>query len=549
MALLFSLMGLIAVPFVGDAFGHGGGADQAEPISFEGMNVTVRTEMTPADITVGEINDANIGVRFFDTITNSSLDNVLYRIEIWRSGDLLARNLFYDTDGWLDVEVRPIYSCSEVELHKCAKYYGEKHTIAGGLFARGESLPVIQGLIFDKGGLYNIRVDIEGAETPKTQVLEVLSFETFVSVAQKQEFLIQSAHAQEIPLVIKTYYDDIISLDYSTVDDSLTFDMPFDWSPDYITQVELVHQEIRVPKSFKPYDISDFRGYVNDVEVTDRTLVLDPFTYGDYNVIHFSVLKEELERINQVLGPSNHDSTKMNFKLVPQSNTIKNTQQFYLVNPETGAKVGSTVDISWDSNYAAMDEIPFSIAFLDENGKPIRNAMYAYHLYDKDNKIIYSEGVDSDNLGIEAIEGIDTQYIVIPTQETHRLDVVLLGHGLDFNPAYAGIGSTLIEVVPDEIKDDTKDKPRNVFIPGWVKSNAGLWSEELIDDATFVSGIQHMIKEGIILVPQTERTETSSAQIPGWVKSNAGVWSEGLIDDATFANGLQWLIANGIITV
>ena len=31
------------------------------------------------------------------------------------------------------------------------------------------------------------------------------------------------------------------------------FDMPFDWSPDYVDLVQVVHEEVRVPKTFTPY--------------------------------------------------------------------------------------------------------------------------------------------------------------------------------------------------------------------------------------------------------------------------------------------------------
>jgi hypothetical protein len=37
-------------------------------------------------------------------------------------------------------------------------------------------------------------------------------------------------------------------------------------------------------------------------------------------------------------------------------------------------------------------------------------------------------------------------------------------------------------------------------VPAWIKNNAGWWANEQIDDNTFVSGIQYLIKTGIIVV-------------------------------------------------
>ncbi len=38
-------------------------------------------------------------IRFFDTLTDENLDKVTFRVEVWQSDELLARNLFYD-HGW-----------------------------------------------------------------------------------------------------------------------------------------------------------------------------------------------------------------------------------------------------------------------------------------------------------------------------------------------------------------------------------------------------------------------------------------------------------------
>ena len=86
-------------------------------------------------------------------------------------------------------------------------------------------------------------------------------------------------------------------------------------------------------------------------------------------------------------------------------------------------------------------------------------------------------------------------------------------------------------------------------IPEWVKNNAGWWSEGLIGDSEFVSGIQYLIKEEIMIIPETKTGLQTSEGIPEWVKNNAGWWSEGQIDDSTFVQGIQFLIEQGIMVV
>ena len=553
--LLLVICTLVIIPFVSqNVFGHGLGGDVAPPISFSGMEVTVSTQLDPSDITVGEVDSANMAVRFYDTLTDQNLDQVTFRVEIWRSGDLLARNLFFDVDGTLNVEIRPVPNCTEPEPWKCTTYYGSEHVSSpGALFVQGEGRPVIKGPIFDKGGLYNIRVDIEGATSPRTAVAQVLSYDTFVSVAQEQDFLIQTAQAQEIPVIVKTYYDDVENFNYDTSDDSISFNMPFNWDPNYIDLVAMVHEEIRVPKTFSPYaEGKQFKGYVDGVEVDNRVLLIDPYSFEDQNIIHFLVTGTELKRINEELGPDHYDRNQVSFNLVPHSEIVKQSIDHFFVDTKNFEEVGSTVNISWDSKYGVGDEIPFEITFFDENRNLLKDVRYAYKLIDPNDNLILEVGIDPNDLGILASEGIDFQKITIPTQETYRLDIVLIGQGITYDPKYSGITSAIIEVGPGgSITPPIDKKPpsEEISIPDWVKNNAAWWSSGQIGDNDFAKGIEFMIKEGIIRVPVTSGQATGDSVIPDWVRNNAGWWSEGLISDKDFAGGLQYMIEHGIISV
>ena len=57
-------------------------------------------------------------------------------------------------------------------------------------------------------------------------------------------------------------------------------------------------------------------------------------------------------------------------------------------------------------------------------------------------------GDDPQNSGILSTEGIDIQKIYIPSQGQYRLDILVYGTGLEYDPTYAGIGSTIIEMGP-----------------------------------------------------------------------------------------------------
>ena len=86
-------------------------------------------------------------------------------------------------------------------------------------------------------------------------------------------------------------------------------------------------------------------------------------------------------------------------------------------------------------------------------------------------------------------------------------------------------------------------------IPVWVKNNAGWWADGAIGDSDFITGVQYLIEEGIITIPSTTRSASTSDTIPEWIKNNAGWWASDTISENDFLNGIQYLIKIGIIHV
>ncbi len=58
-----------------------------------------------------------------------------------------------------------------------------------------------------------------------------------------------------------------------------------------------------------------------------------------------------------------------------------------------------------------------------------------------------------------------------------------------------------------------------------------------------------MIDNDIIAVTATSSDSSGSKNIPSWINNNACWWSQGLIGDEDFASGLEFLISTGIIQI
>ena len=137
---------------------------------------------------------------------------------------------------------------------------------------------------------------------------------------------------------------------------------------------------------------------------------------------------------------------------------------------------------------------------------------------------------------------------------SYKYAIIVYGVGPEHfkggDPSSAGLVVIDIDVGKGTSSSPSTPKPGsdNTEIPGWIKNNAEWWSQDQIDDKSFVTGIQYLINKDIMKIPPTAKgTGSGSDEIPGWIKNNAGWWADGQIDDKSFVTAIQWLITNGII--
>lgn len=103
----------------------------------------------------------------------------------------------------------------------------------------------------------------------------------------------------------------------------------------------------------------------------------------------------------------------------------------------------------------------------------------------------------------------------------------------------------------DKFVAHAKSKPEmqsTVQDESWIKKDARYWSQGTIDDSTFALGIQYMVQQGMIKMPQTQQ-DFGLSQIPSWVKTNAKWWADGKISDEDFHSTIQYLIDTKIMKI
>jgi len=148
---------------------------------------------------------------------------------------------------------------------------------------------------------------------------------------------------------------------------------------------------------------------------------------------------------------------------------------------------------------------------------------------------------NEDDVFFVIVDGFDTEYLELTSGANSRTLLI---------PFLAG--DTQLEIIGTNALSISLDKiifEPIIEIPSWIKSNAGWWAQGQIGDSDFVSGIQYLISQEIMSIPETQSGQSTGETIPDWVKNNAGWWSEGLIGDSDFVSGIQYLISKGIMTV
>ena len=131
---------------------------------------------------------------------------------------------------------------------------------------------------------------------------------------------------------------------------------------------------------------------------------------------------------------------------------------------------------------------------------------------------------------------------IIPTDSGNYRAVILLDHN-------SPIGVYSIEIFyQNELVGTTSFTVSSNEIPTWIKNSAKWWADDVVSDSEFLNGVEHLIQEKIIEIPQTtKQSVTSERVLPDWIKNSAKWWAGGEISDDEFISSLQFLLKKGII--
>jgi hypothetical protein len=87
------------------------------------------------------------------------------------------------------------------------------------------------------------------------------------------------------------------------------------------------------------------------------------------------------------------------------------------------------------------------------------------------------------------------------------------------------------------------------YIPDWIKNYAQNWATGDISDTEFMSGLNFMIQNKIIVIPNLDNDSLSTDDVPSWFRNTAHWWSNDLISQQEFINSIKYLIQEDILLI
>jgi len=498
-----------------NVYGHGVGSETFPPVELDGKLVTLEVSSSQND--PDKSDDQQISISLIDFDSKITLRDVTFLIKSHRGEQFLFEQEFKADNGFI------VLNFVSEKTDSIIVEEDNSGSLFGSLLGLESRMIHVKGPKLSEGGLYKLDVSVITADTYSKKLEVPLIFNAGISIAQTSVHNFIDPNFGEQNIHVVTYYDEISDFQYDSNSKEIRYFMPFDWSESNINQTSVVHEELVIPKKFGDLLVSDFTISINGIKLSEDVVTIDDF-FSDERVVHFIIYQKELMNVFE----NNPNQNGMDFIIKPDRDythlsSVTDNGQFKIL-------------ISWEpenlkSNSNAKIIFDVTDIFLKNR---LVSTNYEFSMTQNDRIIFEQNGISTDQNG-------EHNVIEFMIPENVSGIVNLNFKNLDNN----NLAKTTIPIIIDR----TINQNDKISIPDWIKNNALWWSQEQIDDSTFIQGIEYLIKNQIIVIPQTQQETLESQEIPSWIKNNAEWWAAGQIDDNSFVQGLEFLIQKGVIRV
>jgi hypothetical protein len=290
------------------AYADGLTQENLPPATVGNRKASLFVKVSPPILTTDTKGNTYIQLRLFDANNNQTIQHVTYDITVTKGTSQagpgtkpILRDFFHAHNGLLTLKIEPINTISgHVTIN------AQQDPFQNAWVADPGGTINLRGPVLNQGGLYHIHIEIFSIDNDRNIFVpdQAPKFDSYLSVGDVYRNNIADS-GQKYNTTLVSYYDRVNSFKFNPSTKNITWQMPFDWNLSRIKKQNIfVHEELRLPKSWKSFVGSGFAGSfnatVNGVPVTGRSLAIDPFSYPNAIVLHYLINKNDLINIAEI---------------------------------------------------------------------------------------------------------------------------------------------------------------------------------------------------------------------------------------------------------
>jgi hypothetical protein len=308
--LIFSLSIIHIFLLNQKAYADGLTQENLPPATIGNRKASLFVKVSPPILTTDTKDNTYIQLRLFDANNNQTIQHVIYDITVTKGTAQagpgtkpILRDFFHAHNGLLTLKVEPINTPGgHVTMN------GEQDPFQNAWIADPGGTINLRVPVLNQGGLYHIHIEIFAIDNDRNIFVpdQAPKFDSYLSVGDVyRNNIADPINNQKYNTTLISYYDKINNFKFNPNTKNITWQMPFDWNLSRIKKQNIfVHEELRLPKSWKSFVGSGFAGSfnatVNGVPVTGRSLAIDPFSYPNAIVLHYLINKNDLINIAEI---------------------------------------------------------------------------------------------------------------------------------------------------------------------------------------------------------------------------------------------------------
>ena len=429
--------------------------------------ITTFIKLNPPIITSDTTVDKTIFFRFFDANTNTTIQNVSFYINATKGDQRLMYDLFYTHTGLLTLHFNPGGEVGTWTVQ------GDQDPVLGGWTSQDDNVNVIAPILTE-GGLYHLNLSLLALDYANTLIngTNPPKFDSYLSVGDVSNHDVTYQNNPYNTTLI-SYYDKTSDFNFDESTKQFSWKMPFDWNVNrFIDRPIFIHEELRVPKSLSAF--SDTPSYAASAEgfaLSGRRVIVDPYTIGDYMIVHLFLNKLDLVNMSKTISPGTND---IEFKVAPENPNVQTSASMLT---DFG---GWHVKLGWNpTSLTANSQNNLNISFFDSftEQQVTGDVDYDIQILDKDQSVLWSK---TDAI---ASQGSDTQTVSLPGNGIYQITVKVKSITTNGFPDTSRIGmargnivipSTISEqqdVLVQSSSQPTTSTPSNTTAPMQQMSN------------------------------------------------------------------------------